>query len=144
MNVTPLVDVMLVLLIVFMVTAPLLSVGVPIELPQAKAPALDSQSEPLTVSIDAAHRIYVQETEIARENLIPRLQAVSQNNLQARVFIRGDQTLSYGEIMSLMSQISQAGFAKVALVTELPKIGRHGVGRKNMTHSQYPTSAGGH
>lgn len=120
-NVTPLVDVMLVLLIVFMITAPLLSVGVPVELPQAKAKPLESPTEPLTISIGADHKIYVQETEIAPENLIARMLAVSRNDRETRVFIRGDQGLSYGMIMGLMSQISQAGFSKVALVTELPQ-----------------------
>mgnify|MGYP005636016793 CR=1 FL=1 len=119
-NVTPLVDVMLVLLIIFMVTAPLMTVGVPVDLPKTDAARLTDQVEPLTVSIDKKGKIFIQETETALEDLSARLTTVTQNNLETKIFIRGDETLEYGHIMEVMGAISAAGFAKVALLAEIP------------------------
>ena len=120
-NVTPLVDVMLVLLIVFMVAAPLLTVGVPVDLPKAQAPAINENKEPLVVSIDAGGKIFLQDTVIEDEALVPRLQAITRNNPQADIFVRGDQAISYGRVMQVMSMINSAGFEKVSLITELPR-----------------------
>jgi biopolymer transport protein TolR len=120
-NVTPFVDVMLVLLIVFMVAAPLLTVGVPVDLPQAKAPNLSQQEEPLVVSLRADGTLYLQETQVPAEALVPRLQAITGANPQARIYVRGDQAIAYGEVMRVMGTIAAAGFTKVALVTELPR-----------------------
>jgi biopolymer transport protein TolR len=120
-NVTPFVDVMLVLLIVFMVAAPLLTVGVPVDLPQAKAPNLSQQEEPLVVSLRADGTLYLQETVVTKEALVPRLQAITGANPEARIYVRGDKAIAYGEVMSVMGTIASAGFTKVALVTELPR-----------------------
>jgi biopolymer transport protein TolR len=120
-NVTPFVDVMLVLLIVFMVAAPLLTVGVPVDLPQAKAPNLSQQEEPLVVSLRADGTLYLQDTLVPAEALVPRLQAVTGANPEARIYVRGDKSISYGQVMSVMGTIASAGFTKVALVTELPR-----------------------
>jgi biopolymer transport protein TolR len=116
-NVTPFVDVMLVLLVVFMVTAPLLTVGVQIDLPKTKAGVIQGQDEPLAVSIDQAGRLFLQETEIELENLIPRLIAISGNKPDIRIFVRGDQSVPYGRVMTVMGTINQAGFSRVALIT---------------------------
>jgi biopolymer transport protein TolR len=120
-NVTPLVDVMLVLLIVFMITAPLLTTGVAVDLPQASSSPLPGQDEPLAVSVSASGKIYVQETEIELDQLGPRLQAITQRNPEARIFVRGDKTVDYGTMMAVVSAINQAGFTKVALLTEPPR-----------------------
>ncbi|MEJ0061821.1 MAG: protein TolR [Alphaproteobacteria bacterium] len=121
-NVTPLVDVMLVLLIVFMVTAPLLNVSVPIDLPQTKAKASSNQDkEPLVITIDSKGQVYLQESMVEMGSLITRLQAVSGANPDARVFVRGDRNLSYGKIMEVMGLVTSAGYSKVALVAEMPK-----------------------
>lgn len=120
-NVTPFVDVMLVLLIVFMVTAPLLTVGVPVDLPRTEARTVESPSEePLTVTIDADGRIYVMESQVELTNLAPLLIAVTRANPEARIFVRGDRTIQYGRIMQVMGTLSVAGFTRVALVAELP------------------------
>ena len=119
-NVTPFVDVMLVLLIVFMVTAPLMTVGVPLDLPKTKAAQLTDSEEPLVLSVDKDGRIYIQETEIELQNLVPRLQAITSNNPEVRIFVRGDRELPYGEIMQVMGQVTAAGFRKVALLAKLP------------------------
>ena len=119
-NVTPFVDVMLVLLIVFMVTAPLLTVGVPVDLPKTKAASLNDSDEPLVLTVDAEGRLFIQETEIPADRLIPRLQAITGNNPDLRIFIRGDQSLEYGQVMGVMGQISAAGYRKVALLAKLP------------------------
>ena len=119
-NVTPFVDVMLVLLIVFMVTAPLMTVGVPVDLPKTKAAALNDSDEPLVLSIDADGVLYIQETETDLESLVPRLQAITGNNPDIRIFVRGDAAISYGQIMQVMGQVSAAGFKKVALLAKLP------------------------
>lgn len=117
-NVTPFVDVMLVLLIVFMVAAPLMTVGVPVDLPDSKAQAISEQVEPLTVSIDAKGDIYLQETKVTMEQLVPRLTAIVRANPKARIYVRGDRSVDYGSIMKVMGRINGAGFTKVALVTD--------------------------
>ena len=119
-NVTPFVDVMLVLLIVFMVTAPLMTVGVPLDLPKTKAAQLTDSDEPLVLSVDRDGRIYLQETEIELEQLVPRLLAITNNNPEIRIFVRGDKELPYGQVMQVMGQITSAGFKKVALLAKLP------------------------
>jgi biopolymer transport protein TolR len=120
-NVTPFVDVMLVLLIVFMVTAPLMTVGVSVDLPKTQASAINEKTEPLTISINAAGEIYLQETQLDLESLVPRLVAITGANPETRIFIRGDRGLSYGRIMEVMGAVNSAGFNKVALLAELPK-----------------------
>ena len=120
-NVTPFVDVMLVLLIVFMVTAPLLTVGVEVDLPKTKAGAINADAAPLVVSIKSDGSLYLQETVVAPEVLIPRLKAISNANPDVRIFVRGDRAVSYGEVMSVMGRIQSAGFEKVALVAQLPE-----------------------
>ena len=119
-NVTPFVDVMLVLLVVFMVTAPLLTVGVKIDLPRAEADVLKGSDEPLTVSISASGKIFLQETEISLSDLVPRLQAITGENPGVRIFVRGDRSIDYGSVMAVMSSINGAGFTKVALITKMP------------------------
>lgn len=119
-NVTPLVDVMLVLLIVFMVTAPLLTTGVAVDLPRAESSPLPGQDEPLSVTVDAGGKIFVQESEIGLDQLPARLVAVTQQNKEARIFVRGDKGVDYGAIMGVVSAINRAGFAKVALLTDMP------------------------
>ena len=120
-NVTPFVDVMLVLLIVFMVTAPLLTVGVEVDLPKTKAVAINADAAPLVVSIKSDGSLYLQETVVEPEVLIPRLKAISDANPNVRIFVRGDRAVSYGEVLSVMGRIQSAGFAKVALVAKLPE-----------------------
>ena len=119
-NVTPFVDVMLVLLIVFMITAPLLTVGVPVELPKSTAPEISGEDEPLAVSINAAGVIFLQDTEIALEELGPRLVAVTERNPDARIFVRGDKAINYGMVMTVMGALADSGFTNLALITELP------------------------
>ena len=119
-NVTPFVDVMLVLLVVFMVTAPLLSVGVPVDLPKTAAAPLSNPDEPLVISINAKGEIFLQESLIPMENLTARLEAVTGQNENARIFVRGDKAIEYGQVMALMGNISAAGFRKVSLLAELP------------------------
>jgi len=120
-NVTPFVDVMLVLLVVFMVTAPLLTVGVSVELPETAAAPIPGQDEPLAVSIDAGGRVFIQDSEVSLETLIPRLQAITQNNPDARIFVRGDKSIDYGRVMEVMGTLNGAGFNRVALITERPR-----------------------
>ena len=119
-NVTPLVDVMLVLLIIFMVTAPLMTSGVSVDLPKADARPLNSDSEPLTVSIKADGSIYLQNQAIDLTDLVAKLQAIAQNNPERRIFVRGDKDLAYGRIMQVMATITQGGFTKVALLADQP------------------------
>ena len=121
-NVTPFVDVMLVLLIVFMVTAPLLTVGVEVDLPKTKAGAINADAAPLVVSIKSDGSLYLQEVVVEPEFLIPRLKAISNANPDVRIFVRGDQAVSYGEVLSVMGRIQSAGFEKVALVAQLPEM----------------------
>jgi biopolymer transport protein TolR len=119
-NVTPMVDVMLVLLIIFMVSAPLLTVGVPIDLPQSQAKSLDNDKEPLTVSVNNKGEIFLQNAEIKPDDLVLKLQAIAQarGGNDARIFVRGDRKVDYGTMMQVMGRLSGAGFTKVALVTE--------------------------
>src|SRR5271154_1795730 len=118
-NVTPFVDVMLVLLVVFMVTAPLMTVAVPIDLPKTQARSVAQDKEPLVVSIDASGKVYLQEKKMDLPDLVPKLQAITGANPDARIFVRGDKDVSYGRIMEVMGTISASGFNKVALVAEL-------------------------
>ncbi len=122
-NITPMVDVMLVLLIVFMVAAPLLTVGVPIELPQTKAKQLQGDKEPLTVTVNTAGKIFLQETEIDIDKLVPKLLAIAEGGYDQRIYVRGDRRVNYGTVMKVMSTISSAGFRRIGLVTELERDG---------------------
>nr|TFG52079.1 MAG: protein TolR [Hyphomicrobiales bacterium] len=117
-NVTPFVDVMLVLLIVFMVTAPLLTVGVPVDLPETRAPALGQDPEPLAVTIDSAGQIYLQDTLIEIEELVPRLEAIARNGYDQRIFVRGDRAVAYGTVAEIMGLLSSAGFTRIGLVNQ--------------------------
>lgn len=119
-NVTPFVDVMLVLLVVFMVTAPMMTVAVPIDLPKTQANTVNQDKEPLVVSIDVDGHVYLQDKPLKLENLVPKLKAITGANPSARIFVRGDKQLPYGRIMEVMGAISSAGFTKVALVADLP------------------------
>ena len=119
-NVTPFVDVMLVLLIVFMVTAPLLTVGVEVDLPKTKAGQINADAAPLVVSVKGDGSLHLQETEVEPEALIPRLRAISDANPQVRIFVRGDKSITYGKILGVMGRIQAAGFERVALVAQLP------------------------
>jgi biopolymer transport protein TolR len=120
-NVTPFVDVMLVLLIIFMVTAPLLTVGVPLELPKTEANALGSntQKEPLTLSVGKDGKIFLQESEIAFDDIVPKLTAIAKTGFDETIYIRGDKDANYGALMRVMGKISSAGFRRISLVTEL-------------------------
>ncbi|MDP6572709.1 MAG: protein TolR [Rhodospirillales bacterium] len=120
-NVTPMVDVMLVLLVVFMVTAPLLTVGVQVDLPRTKASLLTGDDEPLTITVDAEGRVFLQETELALDTLNPRLVAITGNNPDARIFVRGDRAIDYGRVMEVMGTVNAAGYRRVALITEMSK-----------------------
>lgn len=117
-NVTPFVDVMLVLLIIFMVAAPLLTVGVPIELPETQAKALNSETQPITVSVNAKGVIFLQETEIGLDEVIPKLEAISTTGFSERIYVRGDADADYGTVMKVMARISAAGFKNLGLVTQ--------------------------
>lgn len=117
-NVTPLVDVMLVLLIVFMVAAPLLSVGVPVELPKTDAKSLPSEQEPITITVSAEGLIYIQDTEISLEALGPRLEAISTNGYDERIYLRGDEDSDYGAVIKVMARVNAAGFSNLGLVTD--------------------------
>jgi len=116
-NVTPFVDVMLVLLIIFMVAAPLLTVGVPIDLPETRAKALEGDTEPITISINSAGEIFIQDTPILIEEVIPKLEAIAANGYEERIYVRGDQDADYGTMMKLMGRINAAGFKRLGLVT---------------------------
>lgn len=119
-NVTPMVDVMLVLLVIFMVTAPLLTTGVQVDLPQTTAAQVHGQDEPIAVSVDRKGRIFIQESEVTLETLAPRLAAITERNREVRVFVRGDQQIAYGRVMAVIGALHQAGFGKVALLTQSP------------------------
>ena len=119
-NVTPLVDVMLVLLIVFMITAPMLTVGVQVDLPQTKANQLNSDADPLIITMNKNREIFIQDAVVSPEELIPRLKAISKVNSKTRIFVRGDNLLPYGEVIEIMGKIQTAGYEKVALVAKLP------------------------
>ena len=117
-NVTPFVDVMLVLLIVFMVTAPLLTVGIPVDLPKVKATALTDQKDPIEITVNLEGEVYIGESLVDVENLIPRINAITEQNTEARIYIRGDRVVAYGRVMEIMSIINSAGYVKVALITQ--------------------------
>ena len=117
-NVTPFVDVMLVLLIIFMVTAPLLTVGVQVDLPESAADSLSDDQEPLTVTINSKGEIFIQEHQVIFEKIIPKLLAIAKNRTDTRIYVRGDQTINYGRVLEVMGLLSGAGFSKVALISE--------------------------
>ncbi len=117
-NVTPFVDVMLVLLIIFMVTAPLLTVGVQVDLPETSADTLPEESEPLTLTINSKGEVFIQETKIEFDNLIKKILAVSKNRTDTRIYVRGDKTINYGRVLEVMGKLSGSGFTKVALISE--------------------------
>ena len=117
-NVTPFVDVMLVLLIIFMVTAPLLTVGVQVDLPESSADSLAEEQEPLTLTVNAKGEIFIQETKVEFDDMIPKILAVSQNRTDTRIYVRGDKTINYGRVLELMGMLSGSGFTKVALISE--------------------------
>jgi biopolymer transport protein TolR len=120
-NVTPMVDVMLVLLIIFMVSAPLLTVGVPLDLPQTQAKSLDQDKNPLTLSVNLEGHVFLNDTEIALDDLVPKLKAITdaRGGADERIFVRGDRHVDYGTVMKVMGRLSAAGFRRVALVTEV-------------------------
>jgi biopolymer transport protein TolR len=120
-NVTPMVDVMLVLLIIFMVSAPLLTVGVPLDLPQTQAKSLDQDKNPLTLSVNLKGQVFLNDTEITIDELVPKLKAITEARagLDERIFVRGDKKVDYGTVMKVMGRLSSAGFRRVALVTEV-------------------------
>jgi biopolymer transport protein TolR len=120
-NVTPMVDVMLVLLIIFMISAPLLTVGVPLDLPQSQAKSLDQDREPLTISVNLQGQVFLQNAEIGVDELVPKLKAVTQarGGMDERIYVRGDRKVDYGTVMKVMGRLSSAGFHRVALITEV-------------------------
>jgi len=117
-NVTPFVDVMLVLLIIFMVTAPLLTVGVPVDLPESSADSLPDDQEPLTVTINSKGEIFIQEHKVVFKKVVPKILAISKNRTDTRIYVRGDKSINYGRVLEVMGMLSGAGFSKVALVSE--------------------------
>ena len=120
-NVTPMVDVMLVLLIIFMVSAPLLTVGVPLDLPQTQAKSLEQDKTPLQLSVDVQGKVFINDTEVAMNELIPKLKAITdaRGGLDERIFMRADKKADYGTVARVMGQLSGAGFKRLALVTEV-------------------------
>ena len=118
-NVTPMVDVMLVLLIIFMVSAPLLTVGVPIELPQSQGKQLESNHEPLTISVSTNGDVFIAESKVSIDEVAEKLKAIAKNGVDEQIFVRGDKGTNYGQIMRVMGRISAGGFKKVSLVTEV-------------------------
>ncbi len=116
-NVTPLVDVMLVLLIIFMVAAPMMTVGVPIDLPETQAKAMNSDTQPITISVNPAGEIYLQETPIALDEVVAKLEAIATTGYNERIYVRGDTAAAYGTVMQVMARISAAGFKNIGLVT---------------------------
>jgi biopolymer transport protein TolR len=116
-NVTPLVDVMLVLLIIFMVAAPMMTVGVPIDLPETQAKAMNADTQPITVSVNPAGEIFLQETPIAIDEVVPKLEAIATTGYNERIYVRGDTNADYGTVMKVMARISAAGFKNLGLVT---------------------------
>ena len=117
-NITPMVDVMLVLLIVFMVTAPLMTVGVPVDLPKTVAKQVKSSKEPLVVSVQKSGALYLQESRVTEKQMLARLRAIHKANPQVKVFVRGDKNVKYGEVLRVMGRIAKSGFEKVSLITE--------------------------
>lgn len=118
-NITPIVDVMIVLLVIFMVTAPMLVSGIKVDLPETTSKPIAGQDEPLAVSIDAKGKIYIMDTLIEESMLIEKLKAITKSNMDTRIFVRGDKSLTYGRIMSIVGDINAAGFSKVALITNV-------------------------
>jgi biopolymer transport protein TolR len=116
-NVTPMVDVMLVLLIIFMVAAPMMTVGVPIDLPETQAKAMNSDTQPITISVNPAGEIYLQETAIPLEDVVAKLEAIATTGYNERIYVRGDTAAAYGTVMQVMARISAAGFKNIGLVT---------------------------
>jgi biopolymer transport protein TolR len=116
-NVTPFVDVMLVLLIIFMVAAPLMTVGVPVDLPETQAKEMNAQTEPITVSINNEGKVFIQETEVAMEDIVPRLEAIAKTGYEERIFVRGDQASDYGTVLRVMGRLNSAGFKNIGLVS---------------------------
>src|SRR6202161_2578117 len=135
-NVTPMVDVMLVLLIIFMVSAPLLTVGVPLDLPQTQAKSLDQDKNPLTLSVNVKGQVFLNDTEISVDEMVPKLKAITEarGGLDERIFVRGDKKVDYGTVMKVMGRLSQAGFRRVALVTEVDQ-GESAGKRRQQLHS---------
>ena len=117
-NVTPFVDVMLVLLIIFMVTAPLLTVGVPVDLPESYADSLPEDQEPLTLSINSKGEIFIQEHQVEYDKMVPKILAIAKNRTDTRIYVRGDKTINYGRVLEIMGMLSGSGFTKVALISE--------------------------
>ncbi len=117
-NVTPFVDVMLVLLIIFMVTAPLLSVGVPVDLPKTKAQQLQSNKEPLVVSVNAKGKVFLQESEISLNELVPKLVAITKTSAKETIYVRGDKSIDHGTMMKVMGRLNSAGFNRLSFVTD--------------------------
>lgn len=134
-NVTPFVDVMLVLLVIFMVAAPLLTVGVPVNLPHTNAPPINEPKQPVVVTVDGQGRIFVENAEVSTDSLVSRLEEITKSNPDAPLYVRGDKAISYGRVLQVMSLVSAAGFHKVALVAEGAQTARaapraeHGAGR---------------
>lgn len=118
-NVTPMVDVMLVLLIVFMVAAPLLTVGVPVNLPKTGAKTLTGDNEPLAITVRADGKVFLQDTAIETSNLVSKLRAIAETGYGERIYVRGDKDVAYGDVADVVARINAAGFSKVALVTDL-------------------------
>jgi biopolymer transport protein TolR len=119
-NITPLVDVMLVLMVIFMVTAPMLTVGVPVDLPKTQAAKMNDQVEPVIISVDALGKTFLQEEELPLLVLIDKLSKVINGNMDSRIYVRADKKLSYGQVMEIMGAVSAAGFNKVSLIAEMP------------------------
>ena len=117
-NVTPFVDVMLVLLIIFMVTAPLLTVGVPVDLPESSADSLPEDQEPLTLTINSKGEIFIQEHQVEYDKVVAKILAIAKNRTDTRIYVRGDKTINYGRVLEVMGTLSGAGFSKVALISE--------------------------
>ena len=117
-NVTPFVDVMLVLLIIFMVTAPLLTVGVQVDLPESAVDSLPDDQEPLTLTINSKGEIFIQEHKVNFDKVVPKILAISKNRTDTRIYVRGDKTINYGRVLEVMGVLSGAGFSKVALISE--------------------------
>ena len=123
-NVTPMVDVMLVLLVIFMVAAPLMTVGVEVDLPETSAAPMTGQAEPLVVSVTGDGTLYIMDSEVPQDTLAEKLSAITENKRDTRIFVRGDRAIDYGRVMEVMGLISEAGFSKVALIAELPEKGK--------------------
>ncbi len=118
-NVTPMVDVMLVLLIIFMVTSPMLVAGITVDLPETSASPVSGQDEPLSITVDAKGNIYIQDNQIKSSELVPKLTAITGEKRDTRIFVRGDKKINYGKVMEVVGAINAAGFTKVALITEV-------------------------